>query len=327
MSSKRNAFSIRLFGGILVLIGLSAVNSLAQESFPAKPITMVIRSGAGGMADTMTRALSKVAEKELGQPIVCENRPGGGGVVGVSYVLKSKPDGYTLGATTTASYINSPHMEKVPYDPVTGVTDIIVFFKYTHGLVVKTDSPWNTFQDVIAYAKENPVKFSMGIAGMGVTEHIVMERIAKKEGIKFSFVPFKSGAEVLVSTLGGHVSSGGLGPADCVQQINAGQMKLILALNDIRWPIAPNVPTVLENYGFYGLSLQGIYGPKGMPEHVREKLHNTFKKAMSDPSYLETAKTLNVVVTYMSGKDYEKLWKSHYDEMGKIIRDLGLGKK
>jgi tripartite-type tricarboxylate transporter receptor subunit TctC len=313
--------------GISLVMGLVPNNSLSQEPYPTRPITMVIRSGAGGMADTMTRLLCKAGEKELGQPIICENRTGAGGVVGMSYVLKSKSDGYILGASTTGPYINNPHMEKVPYDPLTDVTDIMVYFKYTHGLCVRSDAPWNTFEDVLAFAKQNPGKFTYGAAGVGVTQHIVMERIAMKEGIKLSFVPFKSGAEPTLACLGGHIHAVAQGPADVVPHIQAGKLKLLFALNDERWPIAPNVPTVLEKYGFFGLSLQGIYGPKGIPEPIREKLQEAFKKAMSDPSYVEGAKTLNVVAFYMNGKDYEKLWKSQYEEMGKIIRAIGLGKK
>lgn len=318
---------------VLFLIVVSLVmcsflkNGLSQESYPTKPITVVIRSGAGGMADTMTRLICKVAEKELSQPIICENRTGAGGVVGMSYVLKSKPDGYILGASTTAPYINNPHMEKVPYNALTDVTDILVYFKYTHALCVKTDAPWNTFEDVLDYARKNPGKFTYGAAGVGVTQHIVMERIAMKEGIKWSLVPFKSGAEPVLACLGGHINAVAQGPADVVPHIEAGKLKLLLALNDNRWEIAPKVPTVQEKYGFYGLSLQSIYGPKGISEPVKEKLHNAFKKAMNDPSYVEASKSLNVVIFYMSGKDYEKLWKSQYDEMGKIIRDLGLGIK
>jgi tripartite-type tricarboxylate transporter receptor subunit TctC len=278
------------------------------------------------MADTMTRLICKVAEKDLGQPILCENRAGAGGVVGVSYVLKSKPDGYILGASTNGPFTISPHMEKVPYNPLTDVTGIMVYFKYTHALCVRADAPWNTFEEVLAYAKQNPGKFTYGSAGVGVPQQIVMERIAMKEGIKWSYVPFKSGAEPVIACLGGHIHAATQGPADVVSHIEAGKLKLLLPLNDVRWPIAPKVPAVSEKYGFFGFSVQGVYGPKGMPEHIREKLENVFKKAMNDPSYVEAAKALNVVVTYMSGKDFEKICKSEHEAMGKVIRAMGLAK-
>jgi tripartite-type tricarboxylate transporter receptor subunit TctC len=203
----------------------------------------------------------------------------------------------------------------------------MVYFKYTHALCVRSDAPWNTFEEVVAYARKNPRKFTYGVAGVGVTQHIAMERIAIKEKVKFSMVPFKSGAEPVIACLGGHVNGVAQGPADVVPQIEAGKLKLLLSLSDQRFPIAPKAPTVMERYGFYGLSLQGIFGPKGIPDPVREKLEKAFKRAMSDPPYVEAAKTLNVDISYLSGKDYEKLWKSQYEEMGRIIRGLGLGKK
>ena len=121
-------------------------------------------------------------------------------------------------------------------------------------------------------------------------------------------------------------SAAAQGPADLIQHIQAGKLKLLLPLSDKRWPIAPNVPTVLEKYGFFGMTYQSVYGPRGVSEHIRNKLQNAFKNAMGDPSFVEAASTFQVTTIYMSGKDYENLWKSYYDEMGKIIREMGLGK-
>lgn len=328
MISKGRVFSVLSLFGVLFALGLFPQKSIAQE-FPTKPITLIIRSGAGGSADVMARLIAKAAEKELGQAIVCENRPGAGGVLGTAYVLKSKPDGYTIGVTSTNAFINSPHMEQVPYDPLTDSTDIMAFLKTTHALVVRTDAPWKNFEEVVAYARQNPGMFIYANGGgVGSTQHIVMERIAMKEGIKWSMVPFKSGTESVLACLGGHVNAvAASGPADVVPHIAAGKLRLLLALNDNRWQIAPNIPTVQEKYGFYGMSCQGIYGPRGIPENIREKLQNGFKNAMNDPSFIEGAKALQMVVVYMSGKDYEKWWKSQYEVMGKTIRDLGLGKK
>lgn len=326
MSSKCKRALFIVFAGILAAITLITEATLAQESFPSKPITMIIESGAGGMADVMARAVAKIAEKELGQPIVCENRVGAAGTIAKNYVLKSKPDGYTIGAASTAININIPHMRDIPYNVFEDQREIATYFKYTHALLVRADAPWKTFEDVVAYARQNPGKFTYATAGVGFTQHIVMERIAMKEGIKWSMVPFKSGAEAALAALGGHTNAVAQGPADVVPHVQAGKLKLLLALNDNRWPIAPNVPTVLEKYGFFGISYQALYGPKGIPDAVAEKLENAFRKAVNDPSYLELAKTLQAEPYYMSGKDYEKLWKSQYDELGRVIKSLGLGK-
>jgi tripartite-type tricarboxylate transporter receptor subunit TctC len=326
MCGKRNGFLFVIFVGCLSVVASFPENILAQGSFPSKPISIVISASAGGQNDVMTRALAKAAEKELRQPIICENRPGGSLTVGKNYVLKSKPDGYTVGAVTTATNIYQPHMQDLPFNVLTDQRDISVYFKYTHALCVKVDAPWKTFEDIIAYARQYPGKFTYGTAGVGTTQHIVMEQIALKEKIKWSMVPFKGGSDATLAALGGHTNGVAQGPADLVPQIQAGKLRIILALNDDRWPIAPNIPTVKEKYGFYGINYQSIYGPKGIPDQAAEKLENAFKKAVDDPSYIELAKTLQVEIYYMSAKDYTKLWKSQYDEMGKIIKSLGLAK-
>ena len=313
-----------LFLGFLVALGACPAGVLAQDTFPAKPITMIIDQGPGGQNDVLTRAVSKAAEKELGKPIVCENRPGGGMIVARNYVLKSKPDGYTLGTAGSFNTVTWPHMEKLPFDVLTDQVDIAAYFKYTHALCVRADSPWKTMEDVIAYARQNPGKFTYGTAGVGNTQHIIMERIAKKEGIKLSQVPFKSGSEPVLACLGGHVNAVAQGPADVIPHIEAGKLRLILGLNDNRWAVAPNVPTCLEKYGFYGRNYKSIIGPKGIPDRVVEKLQNAFKKAVDDPSYVQLTKTLQVDRYYMGGKELSKLWRSEYDEVGKIIKELNI---
>jgi tripartite-type tricarboxylate transporter receptor subunit TctC len=318
--------SRRLVASFVAALALVPGASVAQQSFPTKPITLVIESGAGGMADVMTRAVAKIAEKDLGQPIVCENRPGGAMTIAKHNVLKAKPDGYTLGVATTATNINIPHMRELPYDVFQDQRDIAVYFKYTHALAVKADAPWKTFEEVVEYARRNPGKFTYATAGVGVTQHITMERIAMKEGIKVSMVPFKSGSEAALAALGGHTMAVAQGPADLVPHVQSGKLRLLLALNDNRWSVAPAVPTVQEKYGFFGINYQTIFGPKGIPEPIARRLESAFKKAVQDPSYLELAKSLQVDTYYMSGNDYDKFWKSQYDEMGRVIKTLGLAK-
>ncbi len=150
----------------------------------------------------------------------------------------------------------------------------------------------------------------------------------KEGGLKWTIVPFKSGSESVLACLGGHVSAvAASGPPDVFQFLEAGKLRLLLPLTDTRWPSAPNVPTIQERYGFSGLSQQGMYGPKGLPENIREKLQNAFKNAMNDPSFIEGAKSVKMEPDYRSGKDYEKWWKSQYEVIGKVIRDMGIGKK
>ncbi len=309
---------------IFLIICLSVRNGISQEGYPNKYIT-VIEPSPVGMTDTICRILFKAAEKELGQPIILEGRPGGGGVIAVNYVLKSKPDAYTLGITAPGAFLYAPQMKKTPYHPLTDSTDITTIFKYDFGLAVRADAPWNRYEDVIEYARKNPGKFTYTAPFVGGTQHVFMERIAMKEGIKWTFVPYQSGAETVLAVLGGHNDATVAGAVDLIPHVKAGKLKILLILQDKRWPALPNVPHMLEKgYDFYAWSYIYLYGPKGLPESITKKLEDAFRKAMKDPSFVEILKKFGVEPGVMTGKEYTAFWKSKYDEMGKVIKAMGL---
>lgn len=320
----RSLFKVFLVA-IFLTMSLFVGNGLSQESYPNRPITMVCWSGAGGQQDVLTRTLCKAAEKELGQPIVVENKTGASGIIGVNFVLKSKPDGYTLGVATTSAYINLPHIKKTPFNVLTDITDIMTFTKVAHNLSVRADSPWNTFEDVIKFSKENPGKFKYGHVGIGSTQQVYMEMIAMKEGVKWTGIPFKGNTESVVACLGGHIDAVAAGPLDVVSFVKAKKLKLLLLLTDSRWPDFPDVPTVLEKgYDFFISNRMGFFGPKGMTDPVRQKLEDAFKKAMKDPSFIEMMNKFQLEIAYMSGKDYTGYWRSRYETMGRAIKALGI---
>lgn len=311
---------------VFLIMTLFVRISLSQEPYPIKPIIVVVNFGAGGAMDIFTRAICKVAEKELGQSIIIENKPGATGMIGMNYVLKSKPDGYTLGTCSIPELIVTPHMQQYPFNVLTDVTDIFPFFKFNFGLSVRSDAPWNTFEDLIAYSKMNPGKFTYSTPGVGSTMHIITERIAMKEGIKWTAIPFKSGGEAVLACLGGHTEGVPQPPATTYSHMKAGKLKLLLVLSDTRWPEFPNIPTILEKgYDFYAMSYGSVYGPKGMTEPIRQKLEDVFKKSMKDQAFMEIVKrNLMGIPHFNSGKEYSEFWKSKYVEMEKVLKALGL---
>lgn len=190
---KLTRFYFRVMAILTFLTAFSFPGAgFSQEAYPNKPVTVIVTFGAG-MMDTITRTICKAAEKEFGQPFVIENKPGGGGSIGMVYVLKSKPNGYTIGVTGTTNFLVTPHLQNLPFNILTDTTDIIAVGKYNFLLAVQVDAPWKTFDDLIAYAKMNPGKFSYAGAGVALAQHICMERIALKEKIKWNAVPFKGG--------------------------------------------------------------------------------------------------------------------------------------
>jgi len=311
---------------VLLVSTLFVTNGFPSYTYPNRPISIVWGWGPGGGGDQSIRALSRASEKVLSQPIINENKAGAAGVMGINYVCNSKPDGYILGATSPSVYIIQPHIRKTPYDPFKDIVDICTYAAFNFGLSVRADAPWNTFEEVIEYARKNPGKFRYGNAGTGTSQHICMERIALKEGIKWTQIPFKSGAEPVMAILGGHVDGCIQEASVVVPHIKAGKMKLLLSFSPKRWTKVPEVRSILEikGYDFHVISPLIICGPRGLPEHIRQKLEDSFKKASRDPTFREALDQLSLEGDFMTGKEYSVLWRSKYDEMGEVLKTLGL---
>lgn len=300
--------------------------ALSATAYPTRPITIIMWSPVG-MANTLTRILAQNMEKQLGQPIIIEGKAGAAGAVAMSYILRSEPDGYTIGMAVTSNYIVTPHIRKVSYDMLAGVTDIVAICKYNFALVVRSDAPWNTFEDLLAYARMNPGKFTYSTSGVGVTQHIAMERIAIKEGIKWTLVPFKTSPEAVAACLGGNTDATVHGSVDVIPHLKAGKLKMLLSLDGNRWPDYPSVPDITEKYNFTAMSYISFIGPKGIPEEIRQKLEDSFKEAMKDPAFQKMIDQYKVDAKFIGGKDYTPMWRGQYEEMGKVLKALNLVEK
>jgi tripartite-type tricarboxylate transporter receptor subunit TctC len=315
-----------VFPFLIFLVGAwLAAEAWPADTYPMKPIKIVLGTAPGSMMDNLTRMIAKAAEKELGQPVIVENKAGAAGVIAKSHVVGSKPDGYTLGSTVTATYIIQPQIRKVAYDPFKDVVDIMTFAEYNDGIAVRADAPWNSIEDVITYAKANPGKFTYGHPGYGMMPHIVMEHFAMKEGIKWQQVPFKNGPEAVNAVLGGHVDAAVAGSSDLIPQTQAGKLKLLVIISGNRWTAVPKVPTIVEKgHDFYVLSYVGLYGPKGLPEEIRQKLERVFRNAMKDRAFQDMLRQYSIEEAYLTGREYSEKWKGLYPSMGNTINNLGL---
>ena len=315
-----------LFIGIGLILFLYGGSVMAAE-FPAKPITLIVPWAPGGSTDVSMRVLAEATSKYLGQPVVIENKPGGGGTVGgATMAATSKPDGYTV-AQIPITIFRYPYMMKVSWDPLQDFTYIIHLTGYTFGVVVKADAPWKTWNEFVAYAKANPGKVTYATPGAGTSLHITMEMFAMKQDIKWIQVPMKGGGETTPAVLGGHVTatadSTGWAP-----QVDAGQLRLLVTWGNQRTKKWPNVPTLKElGYGIVSNSPFGIAGPKGMDPKVIKILHDAFKKGMEDPAYQKILENLDMEPFYKNTEDYVKYVKELCEEEKIIVEKLGLKKK
>ncbi|MEA2947332.1 MAG: hypothetical protein QOI40_2662 [Alphaproteobacteria bacterium] len=319
---QRITFAAALAAGLAFA---AATGGALAQSFPARPVTLIVPWPAGGTTDVGMRALASATEKHLGQSIVIENRPGGSGTLGPGQMAATaKPDGYTV-AQIPITMFRFPFMQKTSFDPAVDFTYIIGVSGYTFGVVVKEDAPWRTFQEFTADAKANPGKINYGTPGTGTSLHITMEQIAKQQGIKWTHVPFKGNADAMNALLGGHIhaladSSG------WAQLVNAGRFRLLVTWGAARTRNWPDVPT-LRDIGIEMVSNSpfGIAGPKGMDPNIIKALHDAFKKGLEEPSYAEAMARLDQERFYLSSEDYRKFALREIEEARRFIAELGLG--
>jgi tripartite-type tricarboxylate transporter receptor subunit TctC len=287
--------------GALAAGVLFASGAFAQ-AFPAKPVTLICPWPAGGSTDLHLRKMAELGSKHLGQPVIVENRPGGSGMNGPATMSKTaRPDGYTISQLAITAF-RVPHMQKVDWDPINDFSYIIGVAGYTFGVVVKADSPFKTFADLVAYAKANPGKLSYATPGTGTSLHLAMEEIGVKAGVQFLHVPFKGYADGAAALMGGHVMTQ-VDSTGWAKFVDAGSQRLLATLGDkrTRW----NAPTVKElGVDTVSNSPYGFVGPKGMPPQVVKVLHDAFKLAMDDPDNHKTLQQLDQNYWYKSSDEY-----------------------
>jgi tripartite-type tricarboxylate transporter receptor subunit TctC len=306
---------------LLLALCLVSTTGIAQ-GYPNRPITLIVPWNAGGSTDTHLRKLGELVSKQLGQPIIIENKPGAGGMLGpASMARNAAPDGYTLSQLAVPAF-RQPHMQKVDYDPLKDFTYIIGVSGYTFGVVVKSDSPFKSFKEFIDYAKANPGKLSYGSTGIGTSPHLVMEEVAAKAGVELLHVPFTGNAPSTQALLGGHIMSQS-DATGWARHVDAGSFRLLVTFGEqrTRW----GAPTAKElGYDVVSYSPYGIVGPKGMDPKIVKILHDAFKKAMDDPEHQKLLQTLDQIQWYKSTEDYAKWAAETYVSERKTIERLGL---
>ena len=310
--------------GLATLAGLACTPLLAQTApFPSRAITLLLPFPPGSATDAAVRALGPVVSKTLGQPVVIENRPGAGGTLAAGMLAQNgNPDGHTL-AVAPATLFKVPHLQKVPYDPMTGLSYVMAFSAYTFALVVPEASPWKTWQEFAAYAKANPGKLNFGTTGTGSSGHVAIHMLGKKIGVDLNVIPFKGGAEVLQAFVGGHINA--VIDGGWAQVERQGKGRVLLAFTDKRIARLPQVPTAREaGIDLVANSPIGLVAPKGVDPKVMRVLHDAFKGALADPAYRKHLETFDLEDAYLSGDDYFKLASRLWVDEKRNLEALGL---
>ena len=313
---------------ILILISLSSypITSFSQEDvikFPSKPITFIIPIPPGGASDAACRLIAKEAEKFLGQPIVCVNKPGGSFSIAIAAIVSSIPDGYTIGYAGHPGLFVTPLTQKVPYHPVKDLKQIIQFGYLNIGVTVRGDSPFQKFEDIVSFARQNPKKLTYGSAGIGSFGHLLMEEIARRENLQLIHIPFKGSPETQAALLGGHilVATGDFNYG----QVEAGQIKLLLLIAEERSPAYPKIPILKDlGYDIPAPTFLNIAGPKGISPGIVKKLEDAFTRAMKEPGFIKGMNDLRLTIIYRNNKDMDEYVARNFEAFSKLLKEIGL---
>lgn len=295
--------------------------------FPGGPITVVVPYPAGGATDIAFRPLCEAARPFLKQqPVIVENRSGGGGAVGVGSIVGKKPDGYLLAEAVNSLHRNS-YINKLPYDTVKDLTPIILVGGHLYGILVRADSPFKTLKDLIEFARANPGKLNYMASGVGTGGHIAWEETAYHAGgIILQHIPSKGDPESTAALLGGHVDMIST-TSGWIPQVEAGKLRFLAHYGEKRTKKFPDVPTVAElGYKTIHNSPMGIFGPKGMPKDIVKIVHDAFHKAQEDPRFIAAMDKYDMPIMYKGTEEFTKYWADAYIEAGDHVKRYILGK-
>lgn len=317
----------RLFAGLV--IGLLLMGAARAQDYPSKPIRFIVPFGSGGLIDNIARLMADEARKSLGATIVIENKVGASGLIGAQFVAQAPADGYTVLFTSPATHTILPHLRKqMPFDviselaPLNGLVSID--FVLTGNLSVPP-----TLEAWVADAKRFPDKYTFGSSGVGTTNHLLVELLADKAGMKLTHVPFKGGPESAQSMLGGQTHLLMESPALLVPFVKTGKLRALAVRSDARLPELPDVPT-LDELGYKGFGpyvWTGTFVRAGTPPAIVAKLNQALGAALANPEVVAKLKVQGASVLNAGPVQFAQMIKQDSDQWGAAIRKLGIPKE
>ncbi|NEU30192.1 tripartite tricarboxylate transporter substrate binding protein [bacterium LRH843] len=295
-----------------------------KVDFPKKSISLIVPYAAGGGTDLIARPLAQHAEKYLNQSIPVLNKTGGAGAVGMAEGAAAKPDGHTLTMITIeVTFLNHLGLTSLSYNDFKPILQI-AFDPST--LTVPIDSPFDTIQDFINYAKEHPGELQIGNGGSGGIQHLSSASIEQATGVKFTHVPFDGGKPAVNSLLGGHIDAVVVTGPEVLDQVEAGKLKTLAVLDDKRIDSMPDVPTFKEA-GYEATPLgswKALAVPKDTPDEVVEVLAEAFKQAANEPEYVKYMKDSGLQMVIKEGQELQDMLDDQNAFFEKLIPELGL---
>ena len=314
------------WGLSLFMLAFSA--SAAAQAFPTKPLRLINPYAAGGPADLLGREVAKGLADVLGQPVVVENRPGGGTVIGAEAVVRSAPDGYTLLVSTAASIIVAPAMERTPrYDGQKDLVPVSMYAYVANLITAHPSVPAKNLQELVAYAKANPGKLTYGSAGNGSGPHLAGELFKSMAGVDLVHVPYKGAAPATIDHISGQVQLAFLNTSAVLRHVQSGKLNAIATTTLKRSAVLPNTPTAHE-LGLSGYdtgSWYGLHAPAGTPRAVIDTLYNATRKALDDRALVaRLTDTHGADAVLRSPDEFAAFIRGEHERLVPLVKRLNL---
>ena len=274
---------------VLTFLAMTSLVQAQTAAYPTRPIRLIVPFAPGGAADQMTRMISEPMAKELGQPIIVENKPGGGATVGAALVASAAPDGYTVLYTTPGPQIINPYlMGKLPYNPDKDLIPVSRVAWFPNVLVVAPKLPVNTVQELIEYARKNPGKTNFGSSGIGASTHLSGELFKSMAGVDITHVPYKGSGQVIQDLLAGNVQLAIDSLSVYIGQIRAGNLRALGVASPDRSPLLPDVPAISEQLkGYEAVAVNYLSVPAGTSRAIIDRLNAALRVVIDEPALKE----------------------------------------
>ncbi len=308
-----------------LLLAFSAPFALAQ-AWPTKTVKMVVPFPAGGPTDVLTRVLAEKLSRELGQPVVVDNKPGAGGSIGSDLVAKSPADGYTLLMATGSTHSVGPYLQKLPYDPQRDFTPVIYVGYATNLLLASPVLGVGSVREFIELAKKSPGKYNYSTSGVGSVAHLTSEMFASMAGIKLTHVPYKGTQLSIPDLMSGQVAILFDNLMTGKPHVDAKKLKALGISSLQRSALVPDIPTIAESglQGFDSWNYFGIFGPANLPRTVSERVNAEMNKILKDPAVRERFAQLGFEITGGTPADFAAVIQSEAQKWSRVIREANV---
>jgi tripartite-type tricarboxylate transporter receptor subunit TctC len=312
---------------IVVMVFVMPCTIVAQDKYPSQPINAIVPFAAGGSSDLLARAIEKVWPKYCNQPWVVINKPGGGGVAGTEFVVRSKPDGYTLYLGYGSGHdVVMPHLQKMPYGTFKDLKPVARISIHSVIIVTGAKSEFKSLPDLVAWSKKEGKPVTAAVSTKAGAVDITLTAIGKATGIQIATVPFAGGADSITALAGGHLMIGGGHPSEVMPHIKAGRFKPLAVALPERDPSLPDVPTLKElglDVYTWG-SIKGVAVPAATPKEVVSYLETTLQKVCEDPEFKKIMADMFQPVMYLNSAEFGKFLNQASDDYAKLIKQLNI---